>query len=288
MMITHLLLERLSRAVLPRTPESQAIMQDPAQVHAFMDSGRSDGVLNYIYLFHAAMSLPLIRPGDVVLDLACGPANQLIHLASLHPGANFIGLDASDTMLAQAAGNLAAAGVSNVQLQRGDISRLEHFAAASVDCVLCTMSLHHLPDTQQLLQTMQQLRRVLQPEGGIYLADFGRLKRRATQHFFAHDRIELQSPQFTADFLNSMQAAFSLDELQQATAALRPGLDCYQTSLAPFMVLFRSAARQRIDTDLAQRLLQRYRQLSAMEQRDFDNLLRWFRLGGLSLPCALD
>lgn len=286
-MLAHLLLERLSPAELAREPEPQALMEDAEQIRAFMHSGQGNGILNYIYLFHAIMSLPVIRPGDVVLDLACGPANQLLQIARLHPEAGFIGLDASASMLALARDNLAQAGAANISLRHGDISCLDGFADASVDCVLCTMSLHHLPDTAHLAQTMRQIRRVLRTDGGIYLADFGRLKRRATQHFFAHDRIELQSELFTIDFLNSLRAAFSLDELQQAVVVLQRELHSFRTALAPFMLLFRSTPRRSVDAALAQRARDGYAWLSTAEQRDFDNLTRWFRLGGLHLPCSL-
>jgi len=286
-MMVHLLLERLSSSVLAREPEPQALMEDADQIRAYLQSSRSNGVLNYIHFFHAVMSLPVIRPGDVVLDLACGPASQLLQIARLHPDARFIGVDASSGMLALARENLAEAGLTNVSLQLGDISRLDGFADASIDCMLCTMSLHHLPDTGVLEQTMQQIRRVLREDGGIYLADFGRLKRRATQHFFAHDRIELQSDLFTVDFLNSLRAAFSQAELQQSVALLERKLHVYRTALAPFMLLFRSTTRRRVDEALARRVHDGYARLNAGEQRDFNNLARWFSLGGLSLPSSL-
>lgn len=287
LMMTHLLLEQLRRNPLPRIPEPAAVMTDAEQVSAFMDSGRRDGVLHYLYLFHALMSLPQIRPGDVVLDLACGPANQLLQLARLHPDSRFVGLDASPAMLQLAADNLHAAGVDNVSLQQGDITELDGFADCTVDVALCTMSLHHLPDVSALQQTLAQVRRVLRPDGGVYLADFGRLKRRATQHYFAHDRSEMQSVQFTADFLNSMQAAFSLVELKHAARALGMVLDSYHTALAPFMVVLRGPARREIDAGMRQRVQAAYRQLGRCEQRDLHNLLRWFRPGGLSLPAGL-
>ncbi|MCW3481221.1 class I SAM-dependent methyltransferase [Neisseriaceae bacterium JH1-16] len=286
-MMVHLLLERLSSSVLAREPEPQALMEDADQIRAFMQSGRSNGILNYIHFFHAVMSLPVIRPGDVVLDLACGPANQLLQIARLHPDARFIGVDASSGMLALARENLAQAGLSNVSLQLGDISRLDGFADATIDCVLCTMSLHHLPDTDMLGQTMRQIRRVLREDGGVYLADFGRLKRRATQSFFVYDRIEQQSDLFTVDFLNSLRAAFSQAELQQSVALLERELHVYRTALAPFMLLLRSVARRHIDAELEQRVHDGYVRLNAGERRDFNNLARWFRLGGLELPSRL-
>lgn len=286
-MVTHLLLEQLRRKPLPRIPEPAAVMADAVQVSAFMESGRRDGVLHHVYLFHALMSAAQIRPGDVVLDLACGPANQLLHMARLHPDSRFIGLDASPVMLQLAADNLRAAGVSNVSLQQGDIAELDGFADGAVDAVLCTMSLHHLPDVGVLQHSLQQVRRILRPDGGVYLADFGRLKRRATQHYFAHDRRDMQSAQFTTDFLNSMQAAFSLAELEQAARALDMALDCHHTALAPFMVVLRGPVRHTVDAALCRRARLAYQQLGRGGQRDLHNLLRWFRPGGLSLPDGL-
>ena len=283
-MIGHLLLERLSRRVLPRIPEAAPIMEAPDQVAAFMQCGRDEGILTHVYFFHAVMSLPVIRPGDTVLDLACGPANQLLHIARLHPETHFIGLDASPNMLSVARSTLAKSCIENVALQAGDITHLAEIATASIDCVLCTMSLHHLPDTAALHTAMREIRRVLKPDGGIYLADFGRLKRIATKKFFAFDRMELQSDQFTEDFLNSMRAAFSVAELKAAAIELGMSMQIRHTALAPFMMISRSAARRTIDAQLAAQIKLHYESLTKRQRGDFDNIARWFQLGGLSLP----
>ena len=66
-MIGHLLLERLARREQIRVPEADLIMQQQDQIAAFAASGRDQGILAYIYLFHAVMALPVIRPGDTVL-----------------------------------------------------------------------------------------------------------------------------------------------------------------------------------------------------------------------------
>lgn len=286
-MAGHLLLERLTTRVLPRIPEPAPIMEAPEQIAAFAQGGRDDGILTHIYFLHALMSLPVICPGDTVLDLACGPANQLLHIARLHPDTRFIGLDASPNMLTVARSTLAENQINNVELQVGDITRLAEIATARVDCVLSTMALHHLPDTAALHSTMAEIHRVVKPGGGIYLADFGRLKRSATQKFFAHDRAELQSAQFTDDFLNSMRAAFSAAEFAVATAALGLPLQHYQTALAPFMMIGRSATRRALDAALKARVAVHYRNLTLRQSRDFTNIARWFRIGGLALPDVL-
>ena len=284
-MIGHLLLEKLARQVQTRVPETDLIMQAQDQVVAFMEGGRDEGILAYIYLFHAVMSLPVICPGDTVIDLACGPANQLAQIARFHPDTRFIGVDASPSMLALARGTLAANRLDNVTLQQGDVTQLTGFADQSADAVICTMSLHHLPDTAALAATMREIGRVLKPGGGVYLADFGRLKRAATQRFFAYDRQELQSDQFTADFLASMRAAFSTAEFTTALAEIGSPVHYHQTALAPFMIIGRSAARHPIGADLAAQVKASYAALSAGHRRNFDNFTRWFKAGGLELPC---
>lgn len=287
-MIAHLLLERFARRPLPRIPEADALMAAPDQIDAFRESGRNDGMLAYLYFFHAVMSLPVIRPGDTVLDLACGPANQLAQIARLNPQSQFIGVEASGNMLKLAHDTLASTPINNVELQLGDITQLDSIATASIDCTICTMSLHHLPDLAALNKTMREIHRVLKPNGGIYLADFGRLKRAATQKFFAHDRADSQSQQFTNDFLQSTRAAFSIGELRAATANIGVSLPQYSTALAPFLLIFRSAARRNVDGALAVQVRKNYGDLTRRQQRDFDNMVRWFRAGGLSLPCEIN
>lgn len=287
-MLAHLLLERLSPQVLPRVPEAWLVMEDLAQNEAFALAGREDGILAFIYLYQALQIAPLVRHGDRVLDLGCGPANQLVQIARLNPQAHFTGLDASSEMLERAHATIRRCGVANVEPVAGDMTALAQFADASFDCVISTMSLHHLPDEAALGDTMRAARRVLKPGGGLYLIDFGRLKRAATQRFFAADRRDVQPENFTRDYFNSLQAAFSVDELSRAMQVFGSGVTRYATALAPFMVIFRSAARREPDAPTRQAARDMYRQMSAAQQKDFRLYARWLRAGGLGLPFTLD
>jgi len=284
----HLILERLSRRTLQRVPEPELIMLDPLQNTAFWEAGSEDGFLAFTYFYHALQSTPVVLPGDRVLDIACGPANQLAQIARLNPLAHFIGLDASGNMLDRARATLARLGINNVELVAGDMTRLDGIGDASIDCVICTMSLHHLPDVAALASTMRQIRRVLKPGGGLYLVDFGRLKRAATQHFFSEDQRDLSSPEFTQDYLNSMRAAFGADELADAAAVLGPDVEYLLTPLATFMVVVKSAARRKLDETTRKEAGEMYRQLSPAQKKKFQALALWFRVGGFDLPCALD
>lgn len=286
-MTPQLILERLSWRVLPRVPEPESIMQDPAQVAAFEEAGREDGILSFTYFFHALQITPVVRPGDRVLDLACGPANQLVQVARLNPRAHFIGLDASANMLDRARATLERCAMGNVELVAGDMTRLTDIGNAEMDCVICTMSLHHLPDLAALAATMREVRRVLKPDGGLYIVDFGRFKRASTQRFFAQVRRDSQSVQFTQDYLQSLKAAFSVRELSEAVALLGPGIVRHLTPLAPLMVVFTSADCRHLDAATERLAQELYGRMTTAQRRDFQGFAHWFRGAGFALPCAL-
>ena len=87
----------------PRIPEPDLVMDDAAKVAAYTQAGREDGVMAPVYLFNTRHACDVIRPGDVVLDLACGPATQLAQIARYNPESTFIGIDLSEPMLERAA-----------------------------------------------------------------------------------------------------------------------------------------------------------------------------------------
>lgn len=278
----HLVRERLAWRLPPRVPEPDLVMESVAQTRSFAEAGEKNGALAFLYLYNALHITTLLQPGDRVLDLACGPAHQLAQVASLNPGVQFIGVDASSSMLACAQHTLARADVRNVELVQGDITRLAGHADASVDCVVCTMSLHQLPDQAALHATLLEARRILKPSGRIYLVDFGRLKLRSTQHFFANDL--QQSAQFTQDYFNSLQAAFSVAELTAAVALLGLDVQRHVTALAPFMVVFRSALQRPLEAAAVRRAQAVLAGLSATQQSDFRGLAQWFGASGYALP----
>jgi ubiquinone/menaquinone biosynthesis C-methylase UbiE len=283
--LIHLLRDRLYWRKQSRVPEPDLVMQSEAQTTSFARAGEEDGVLAFLYLYNAVQISSVLQPGDRVLDLACGPANQLLQVARLNPQVHFVGLDASPTMLQRAQHTLAQAHIHNVELLQGDMTRLVHQEDASMDGVICTMSLHHLPDTAALATTLREIRRVLKPQGRVYLVDFGRLKLRSTQHFLAKDL--RQSPQFTEDYFNSLRAAFSVEELTSAVAVLGPDVQRHVTALVPFFVVFRTAFQRPLDAPTLQRARDAFANLSATQQSNFRGVVNWLRLSGYSLACEM-
>lgn len=286
-MMMHLMLERLSRRASVRVPEAESVMRDRSQNEAFRDAGRDEGILAFLYLYHSLQITSVICPGDTVLDLACGPANQLAQVAVMNPRCRFIGLDASPSMLQEARATLQRLRVTNAELVQADMTDLSAFRSESVDCVVCTMSLHHLPDTQTLAEVMREIGRVLRREGGLYIADFGRLKRPSTQRYFAQDWQREQSAGFTQEYLQSLRAAFSVEELTISATALGCDAECVVTPVAPFMVLLRSRPRHAWDAEDQRTARHLHSLLEPGQRTKFRALARWFRAAGCHLPLIL-
>lgn len=274
--------EWFSRERSPRMTEPDLVMDDPERVAAYVKAGRENGVMAPVYLYHAANICEVIRPGDTVVDLACGPANQLAMVARLNPDVNFIGVDLSQPMLDRADELIKHQGLRNVQLLRGNISTLTQFADASIDAVMSTMALHHLPDEETLARTYSEVARILKPGGGVYMVDFGHLKRARSIEYFANQYADRQPELFTEDYLNSLRAAFYLKDIRRATLPLKGRAKVYDTWGIPFMAAVKSPVRRQVDSALQQKLLEMARALPDWHKGDFADLKRHFKWHGMS------
>lgn len=283
--ILSVLRESVTRERSPRIPEPGLVMDDPLQVAAYVEAGREHAVMAPVYLFHGANICDVIRSGDTVLDLACGPANQLAMVARLNPGTRFIGLDLSLPMLQQAEDLISRQGLDNVNLCQGDITDLSAFANVSIDAVVSTMALHHLPDVSALARTYAEVARILKPDGGIYMVDFSHLKSMRSIDYFANQYADRQPRLFTLDYLNSLHAAFYLEDIRRAAQPLLGQARLYSTFLMPFMVALKSPPRRSHDATLSAKLATMKQSLPSWHQTDFADLTAFFRMGGLS--CAL-
>lgn len=278
--------ELLTRQRRARETEPDLVMDDPDKVAAYTAAGREAGVMAPVYLFHGAQICDVIQPGDTVLDLGCGPATQLGLVARLNPDTRFIGVDLSAEMLGRARSYVDELGLQNVDFHESDVARLGAFADASVDAVVSTMALHHLPDVDTLERSFAEVARVLKPGGGVYLVDFGRLKSERSMHYFAHQYANRQPELFTLDYLYSLRAAFTLDDFQRAAdRQLRERAVVRSTFMMPYMMAVKSASRQDPADEAVVQGLHGIRDgLQPHQRRDLADLHFFFRLGGLSNP----
>jgi SAM-dependent methyltransferase len=115
-----------------------------------------------------AMLERLIAPaGKDVVDIGCG-GGALVRALTAR-GARVIGLEISEEQLAPALRDDAASGAGGAKYVIGRAQRLP-LEDASVDASVFMRTLHHVPPPE-LLAALLEARRVLRPEGVVYVAE---------------------------------------------------------------------------------------------------------------------
>ena len=110
-----------------------------------------------------------VKPDHQVLDLGCGTGTFVVLLKRQLPTAQVIGLDPDQKALQRAENKVRRAGLS-VRLDRGFGDELP-YETDSFDRVFSSFMFHHL-DEQTKKKTLQEVRRVLKPDGSFHLLDF--------------------------------------------------------------------------------------------------------------------
>lgn len=111
-----------------------------------------------------------------VLDAGTGPGQVPVLLAASLPGLRVDGLDLSAAMIERARRNATEAGLAaRVTFTVGDVADLP-YPDGTFDLVVSTLSQHHWSDAGAGLR---ELRRVLRPEGRVWIYDFRPALRRA-------------------------------------------------------------------------------------------------------------
>ena len=109
-----------------------------------------------------------LQPGHVVLEIGCGTGNLLLAAKAAEPEAAMVGLDPDLSALARARRKARRRGLA-VQLDRGYADELP-YPGASVDRVLSSFMLHHVPPAERE-KAVREVVRVLRPGGQLHLVD---------------------------------------------------------------------------------------------------------------------
>ncbi|WP_236122010.1 class I SAM-dependent methyltransferase [Cellulomonas palmilytica] len=109
-----------------------------------------------------------LRPDEQVLEIGCGTGNLLLLAHRLTPGVVTTGLDPDRAALARAARKARRRGV-DLRLDLGYADAMP-YPDESVDVVLSSLMLHHLPDEVKVA-AFREVRRVLRPGGRLHLFD---------------------------------------------------------------------------------------------------------------------
>ena len=111
-----------------------------------------------------------LRPGEVVLDVACGTGLELRHLArAVGPTGSITAVDLTPAMLERARRRARRRGWANIGFQEADAASLP-FPDHSFDAAYCAYALHIVPGFQKAIA---EIHRVLKPHGRLAVLDVG-------------------------------------------------------------------------------------------------------------------
>ena len=260
-----------------RINEPEEAMDDPDQVAAYIQAYEWGGPTSALQLHHLKELSHMIRPGDTVLDLACGPGPLLLELAEIYPETQFIGADLSPTMLKHIEQTAAKLALKNVSVLCEDVRLLPSIGEKEVDLVITTSALHHLPNEEVLRQVFSRIKSLLKDDGGFYIFDFGQLKSSKTRALCVADVARLAPPITAKDYELSLQAAYPIDLIYQiAREELPKPFAASASAFVDFFYFLQTNRRATPTNKVKRHTLQRSKSLSySMHVEHF--MLRWLK-----------
>jgi ubiquinone/menaquinone biosynthesis C-methylase UbiE len=167
--------------------------------------------------FARIIALGEVGPGDRVLDVGCGPG-CLTRLAgrAVLPGGSVLGIDPSPTVIEYARRSKHG---SECSFELGTAEALD-VPDGSVDVVLSSLVMHHLPEDVRL-QALREMLRVLRPGGRLLVADFRPPKSRIGRHLIG----AVLGPEMAGNLIDQ------LEPLVRGAGFMVPG----QGDLHPFL-----------------------------------------------------
>lgn len=155
-----------------RTPKAEpeghivihwASFYDPINTLLFLGKSRA--------VREMAVEMAQIKPGERVLDVACGTGNLTLPAKARAGAAGEVqGIDASPEMIETAQRKAAKAG-ADIHFQVGLAEKLP-YPDNYFDVVISGFALHHLSNDETRRQAFAEMVRVLKPGGRVFAIDF--------------------------------------------------------------------------------------------------------------------
>ncbi len=118
------------------------------------------------------------KPGDTIVEIACGTARNLLRAADHYPWSTLYGVDISRQMLTTARHSIDQAGhTGRIRLALGDASTLDlkrPFNLAHADKVFVSYALSMIPEWERAID---RALKHLAPNGALHIVDFGPMNR---------------------------------------------------------------------------------------------------------------
>lgn len=188
------------------------LMEDEEQVQAYTRADFSDSNSAFVDRLLSAL------PGKVYtcLDLGCGPAPLDVLLCHRLPGVRITAVDGSAAMVGQARRLIAGEGCEKQISVLQDLIPGLDLPDHRFDVVFSKDVLHHLADPAPL---WNEALRLLRPGGCLVVADLVRPASRQAAHALVERYAAAEAPLLQEDFLNSLLAAFTMEEVREQVRA---------------------------------------------------------------------
>jgi ubiquinone/menaquinone biosynthesis C-methylase UbiE len=116
--------------------------------------------------------LTLVKPGDQVIDIACG--HGTLSMKMVRKVRNVIGIDLSDVAIAAARRTARRRGIDNVSFVKADAVNLSAYNNKTFDLAVTTMAIHQFNSTLAV-EVLREMSRVAR---SIIVADYNHTMRR--------------------------------------------------------------------------------------------------------------
>ncbi len=188
------------------------IMEDPEQALVYSKADFEEENQSFVDRFREYY--PDLTHGHV-LDLGCGPGDIAIRLARALPDVQITGVDASGPMIDIAERAVAAHGLSErIRFRR---ERFQICVVEPADAVISNSLLHHVPNP---LQFWYAVKKLAKPGATVLVTDLLRPATPDDAQAIVDRYAADEPPILRRDFLNSLLAAFTEDEVASQLAEL--------------------------------------------------------------------
>lgn len=198
---------------MQRSPEPE-LMLDPAQARAYANADFD--APNAAFVEALLGTFPELDGHLELVDLGCGPGDILIRLARRRPNWQLMGIDGSAAMLDAGLDAIAESGcesqITVLQALLGD----ETLPEGRAGLLISNSLLHHLADPSAL---WRELRRLGAPGAAVFVQDLRRPADPAEALALVEAHAAGEPEVLRQDFLASLHAAYTVDEVQAQLAA---------------------------------------------------------------------
>jgi ubiquinone/menaquinone biosynthesis C-methylase UbiE len=163
-----------------------------------------------------------------VLDAGTGPGRIPILLCQMRPQWEVFAVDLAQSMLRIASQHIQEAGLQQqIRLELVDVKNLP-YEDGQFDLIVSNSLVHHLPEP---FTFFSELKRVLKPNGGVFIRDLFRPADEATMDALVNSVGTEYDSQQKKLFRDSLHAALTLDEVNQLISQVGlKGVNVYQSS----------------------------------------------------------